>query len=252
MKLFYKKIGEGKEPLIILHGLFGSSDNWTTLAKGFSEYFDVYLVDQRNHGRSPWSNDFNYTLLAEDLKELLDDLNLEKVYIIGHSMGGKTAMYFAQMFPKYIEKLIVADIGVKSYPMHHEQILKGLKHIDLKVVDTRKVAEQKITEYIPDSGTKQFLLKNLYWKEKGVLAWRINISVLEKSMPQILGAVPRVIAQAETLFIRGTKSKYIIDEDWEGIEEIFPYSDLESLDCGHWLHAEKPKEFYNLVLEFLV
>ena len=145
MKLHYRKIGETGEPLFILHGLFGSSDNWQTLAKQFSEYYTVYLVDQRNHGRSPHSIEFNYDLMVADFAELIDDLGLEKINLLGHSMGGKTAIGFAAEFPGLIDKLIVVDISHKQYPMHHQQIIEGLKSIDLDVIKTRGAADKQLS-----------------------------------------------------------------------------------------------------------
>ena len=159
MKLHYRKYGEG-QPLIILHGLFGSSDNWQTLGKKFAENFEVYLVDQRNHGHSPKSNEFNYQLLSDDLYKLITDLELENITLIGHSMGGKTVMHFAQEHPLFIKKLIVVDIGPKAYPMHHDIILAGLNSLDLSAIKSRGQADKQLSKFIEDIGVKQFLLKN--------------------------------------------------------------------------------------------
>src|SRR5687768_14638733 len=147
MKLHYRTIGEG-QPLFILHGLFGSSDNWQTLGKRFAEHYKVYFVDQRNHGHSPHSDDFNYDLMVTDLHELVTDLGENNINIIGHSMGGKTAIGFAAKFPRMIEKMVVADISHKGYPMHHDTILDGLNAIDLSVIKSRGEAEAKLSEYI--------------------------------------------------------------------------------------------------------
>ena len=252
MKLQYRIVGEGK-PLIILHGLFGSSDNWQTHAKRFGEYFQVILVDQRNHGHSPWSEEFSYDLLANDLKELLDDLSLTHIHLLGHSMGGKTAMRFAQLYPDYIEKLIVVDIGIKKYPMHHTDILNGIHAVNTSAMDSRSVAESLLMPHVPVDGTRYFLLKNLYWKEKGVLAWRMNVPVLEREMEHILAPLPHEEVMIQTLFIRGALSNYILDEDISDLEDLFPDSDLVTIDnAGHWVHAEAPELFMNTVLEFLL
>ena len=250
MKLHYRELGEG-QPLVILHGLFGNSDNWQTHAKKLSEYFRVILVDQRNHGHSDWSNEFSYDLMAKDLNELFIDLNLKKAIVLGHSMGGKTAIRFTQLYPSKIEKLIVVDIGVKEYPMHHEEILKGLHSIDLEKVTTRSEAEEILSKYIPSNGVRQFLLKNLYWIEKGKLAWRMNIPVLEKKMPEILTILPNNEIFNSTLFIRGMLSNYILDEDIPQLEDQFTDFQIVSIEnAGHWVHAEAPLEFIEKVLEF--
>lgn len=252
MKLQYRIVGEGK-PLLILHGLFGSSDNWQTHAKRFGDYFQVILVDQRNHGHSDWSDDFNYDLLANDLKELLDDLGLTKVYLLGHSMGGKTVMRFSQLYPEYIEKMIVVDIGIKRYPMHHQDILKGIHAVNGSAMDSRSEAERLLLPYVPADGTRLFLLKNLYWIEKGKLAWRMNVPVLEREMEHILAALPEQEVMIQTLFIRGALSSYILDEDFDDLEEAFPDSSFYTIEnAGHWVHAEAPEEFMNTVLEFLL
>ncbi len=250
MILNHKIIGEG-QPLVILHGLFGSLDNWLTHAKKLSEYYQVILVDQRNHGHSDWSDEFNYNILAQDLKELLDHLQLKKVLLLGHSMGGKTVIEFTQNYPEYIEKLIVVDIGVKQYPMHHQQILAGLNTIDLSLVHTRGEAEKIMKLHIDSIGVRQFLLKNLYWKDKGQLAWRMNIPVLEKQMINILAKLSDTPVFVPTLFIRGSLSNYILVEDFEDLEDVFNDIRIETIEnAGHWVHAEAPEKFIETVLEF--
>ena len=250
MKLHYRKYGEG-QPIVILHGLFGSSDNWQTLGKKFAENFEVYLVDQRNHGHSPKSNEFNYQLLSDDLHKLITDLELENIILIGHSMGGKTVMTFTQQHPEFIEKLIVVDIGPKAYPMHHDIILEGLNSLDLSSIKSRGQADKQLSQYIEDVGVKQFLLKNLYWVEKGQLGWRINIPVLEEKMPDIIAAIPNEIVDTPTLFIRGEKSNYIVEDDFQNIYDQFTNSEIETIyDAGHWVHAENPFSFYNIVMDF--
>jgi pimeloyl-ACP methyl ester carboxylesterase len=250
MQLHFKKMGEG-QPLIILHGLFGSSDNWQTHAKKLAEYFEVYAVDQRNHGLSGWSNEFNYDIMAEDLKELIDQEGLEDVILLGHSMGGKTAMTFTQKYEELVNKLIVVDMGVKSYPIHHDQILEGLKSLDLSVISSRGEAQKKLSEFISNVSIRQFLLKNLYWKEKGQLAWRINIPVLEAKLPEIVSRLPEKEVFTPTLFVRGGQSDYIKMEDVEEIRSIFPISEIFSIEeAGHWIHAEAPEAFIEKVISF--
>lgn len=250
MKLHYRELGEGK-PFVILHGLFGFSDNWQTHAKKLASYFRVILVDLRNHGHSDWSDDFSYDLMVSDLKELFDDLQLENVVLLGHSMGGKTAMLFAQKFPDLLEKLIVVDMGVKAYPMHHDHILEGLNSIDLTKLTARSEAEKQLAKHIDSDGVRQFLLKNIYWKEKGKMAWRMNIPVLERELPNIISALPAGESFVPTLFIRGEMSNYVLDEDFQEIENQFPDSEFVTIpNAGHWVHAEAPEEFIDAVLGF--
>ncbi len=250
MKLHYREMGEG-QPMVILHGLFGFSDNWQTHAKKLAEYYRVILVDLRNHGHSEWTEDFSYSLMAEDVKELCEDLGLNKIILLGHSMGGKVAMYFAQYYEEFLEKLIVVDIGVKAYPMHHQHILAGLHALDLENMKARSEAEAVLKKHIDSDGVRQFLLKNLYWKEKGQLAFRMNLPVLEREMPEILSALPEKEVMTPTLFIRGELSNYILDEDISELEDRFPDSYVVTISgAGHWVHAEEPERFLESVLGF--
>ncbi len=251
MKLHYRIVGEEGFPLVILHGLFGFSDNWQTHAKKLSSYFKVILVDLRNHGHSPWSDNFSYSLMVEDVSDVLSTLQIHKCILLGHSMGGKVAMHFAQKYTEKLEKLIVVDIGIKAYPMHHQHILEGIHAIDTNQLTSRKEAEEILEKYIDSDGVRQFLLKNLYWKDKGKLDWRMNIKVLEAQMQEILSAVPVQIVKTPTLFIRGELSNYILDEDFQEIQDVFPDSDILTIEnAGHWVHAEAPEIFINEVLNF--
>lgn len=250
MKLYFRELGEG-QPLMILHGLFGFSDNWQTHAKKLSEYYRVILVDLRNHGRSDWSDDFSYDLMADDVHELITELKLEDLILVGHSMGGKVAMRLAQKYEDSIEKLVVVDIGMKEYPMHHEHILAGIHSVEVHKITSRRQAEKDLSKYIDSNGIRQFLLKNLYWIEKDKIAWRMNVSVLEKQMPNILASLLPVEIMTPTLFIRGELSNYILDEDISMLEESFPDSEVVTIEnAGHWVHAESPDEFIETLLSF--
>ena len=250
MELQHKQFGEGKA-FIILHGLFGSSDNWQTHGKKLAEYFDVYLIDQRNHGESGWSDEFSYDLMADDLHEFIQANNLKEIILLGHSMGGKTALRYAQKHPEMIEKLIIVDMGIKAYPISHDGIIEGLKSIDLSVIDSRSGASKQLAKHISNRSISQFLLKNLYWKEKGQLAWSINLSVLENKLPEIVKALPELETMVETLFIAGGQSDYILPEDHDSIRAIFPLADFFTIErAGHWIHAEAPEDFIERVLGF--
>jgi esterase len=250
VKINYREIGEG-QPFIIVHGLFGFSDNWQSHANKLADYYRVILVDQRNHGHSDWSELHTYDAMADDLYELIQELDLSNVILMGHSMGGKSVMRFAQKYTEVLDKLIVVDMGVKQYPMHHREIIDAILAIDLNVIHTRGGAEEELSKSISSFGIRQFLLKNLYWKEKKQLAWRMNIAVLEREMPEILKSLQEIEVFTPTLFIRGEMSNYILDEDWSEIEDFFPDSELVSIpNAGHWIHAEAPKEFLEAVLTF--
>lgn len=300
MKLFYRKSGQG-QPLIILHGLFGQNDNWGTLGRQFAEQgFEVYLVDLRNHGLSPHSDVWNYQVMSDDILELINDNNLKQVILMGHSMGGKVAMQFAIQHPELLDKLIVVDIAPKYYPPHNLDVLNALNAVDFSIVKSRKEVESILSETLTDFGTKQFLLKNIYWKENTELDWRFNLKVITKLIENVGEAIPlgkrtesgerrteensqlptplpvekrtengerrtgnnsqlptpdpalSTTSSTPTLFIRGEKSNYILDEDLNLIHDIFPQSKLETIaDAPHWVHAEKPKEFFECVIRFI-
>ncbi len=251
MKLHYRNIGEG-EPLIILHGLFGSADNWQTLGKKFAENFSVYFVDQRNHGHSPHTDEFNYELMTADLYELITELGLNQINLIGHSMGGKTCIEFAKHHSNLIKKMIVVDISNKAYPPHHDILLDGMNNMDLSSVKSRSDADLYLSKTISDIGVRQFLLKNLYWIEPGQLAWRINLPVLSQKISEIVGEIEFDHIDIPTLFIRGGKSNYILQSDYVMIHSKFTSSEIFTIEeAGHWVHAEAPSVFYTCVMNFL-
>jgi esterase len=253
MKLFYRKFGEG-QPLIILHGLFGQSDNWNTLAKQFAENgLEVYVVDQRNHGLSPHSTVWNYKAMSEDVLELIQTENLKNSILMGHSMGGKTAMQFAMDHVTYLNKLIVVDMAPKVYPLHHQSVLEALQAVDFNVVKSRKEVEAVLSHYITDKGTKQFLLKNIYWNEEEKMDWRFNLNVIVQQIDNVGEATPTEhVCDVETLFIRGENSNYILDEDQSLIQQLFSKNRLETIaESGHWVHAEKPAAFFECVMRFV-
>ncbi|MBI3517897.1 MAG: alpha/beta fold hydrolase [Bacteroidetes bacterium] len=254
MKLAYREFGSG-QPLIILHGLFGQSDNWNTLAKRFADKgFHVYTLDQRNHGLSPHSSVWNYEVMADDLKEFIDTHQLMAPIILGHSMGGKTTMFFEQRYPHIAQKLIIADIAPRAYEPHHDAVLKALNAVDFSEITTRKEAEAILSEYITDFGTKQFLLKNIYWKEDETkqMAWRFDLATITKEYDNIGVSVNSFKSNTQTLFIRGEKSNYITDTDEKEIASLFSDYQLKTIaNSGHWVHAEQPDAFFNCVMAFI-
>ncbi|OSY86859.1 alpha/beta hydrolase [Tenacibaculum holothuriorum] len=254
MQILHSRIiGEG-QPLLILHGYFGMGDNWKTHANKFAEDgFEVHLIDQRNHGRSFHSDEFDYELMVEDLHNYIEHHNLEKVILLGHSMGGKTVMLFATEYEDLVEKLIVADISPRMYPPHHNEILAALNSVDFSVQNSRKLVDEKLAELIPEIGVRGFLTKSLYWKEKGMLAYRFNLKSLTENNNEVGVALPSfTIYEGETLFLRGANSGYITKEDDSLILAHFPKAEIKTItNAGHWLHAENPKDFYREVVEFL-
>lgn len=252
MLLHSNIIGEGK-PFVILHGFLGMSDNWKTLGNQFAEHFQVHLVDQRNHGRSFHDDSFHYEALAEDLKHYFDANQIKDAILLGHSMGGKTAMLFATLYPKLVSKLIIADISPRFYPIHHDAILQGLNSLDFNVLKSRSQADKQLANYVSDFGTRQFLLKNLYWIEKGKLALRMNLDALTENVSEVGEALPiHAKFEGDTLFLRGDKSEYIGNQDEAIIKNHFPEANIITIsNAGHWLHAENPEDFYNAVTNFV-
>lgn len=245
-------LGEG-EPLLILHGFFGMGDNWKSLANRFSEKYQVHLIDQRNHGRSFHSDDFNYELMVDDLLHYVNYHQLNKVYLLGHSMGGKTAMLFAVQYPEKVNKLIVADIAPKFYPAHHQFILRALHAVDFNEIKSRNDIDAIYKEYIPEIGIRMFLLKNVYRKNKNEFAYRFNLDSLTENIEEIGIALPPMTQfKGETLFLKGENSGYISTSDDDLITTHFPNNEIVTIaKSGHWLHAENPNDFFNNVVRFL-
>jgi pimeloyl-ACP methyl ester carboxylesterase len=251
MDLNYKVYGEG-EPVVILHGLFGMLDNWQTFAKALAEDYMVYVVDQRDHGRSPRSDDFNYQLLAEDLSHFCEQHWLHEARFIGHSMGGKTLLQFAKEYQDIIQQMVIVDMGIKAYTGGHETILQALSTLDVEVLDSRGAAEDHLSQTIGERGVRQFLLKNLTRRKEGGYAWKMNLPLLVDAYPNILAAIDYDhTIDTDTLFVRGSKSNYVADEDIASILETYTHARVETVDdAGHWIHAERPTELLAMVRSF--
>ncbi|MEN8815851.1 MAG: alpha/beta fold hydrolase [Nonlabens sp.] len=246
-------LGEG-QPFLILHGFLGMADNWKTLGRQWSENgYQVHLIDQRNHGRSLHSNDFNYEIMAQDVKDYCDKHNLQDIILLGHSMGGKVAMKFAELHESYLNKIIITDIAPKEYAPHHSDIINGLRSLNFDLIKSRSDADEMLGKVIPDFGTRQFLLKSLYRVDKNRYGWRFNLEVLGAAQNKVGIHQPLSnTIKTPALFIRGGRSGYILDSDKMLIDHAFAKAELKTIsDAGHWLHAEKPQEFFTFVMEFL-
>jgi len=267
MKLHYRKMGSG-EPLLVIHGLYGSSDNWLSLAKKFSESFEVYLIDLRNHGRSPQTDSFGYEYMQDDLLEFMEGHNLEKIHIIGHSMGGKLAMYFAARYPEYIRSLVVVDIAPsmkyrnnKDVPGlgRHKNIIEGLMAIPIKKLADREEADRKLSGYVPEKPVRQFLLKNLKRDITGSYNWKLNLPALKVNLSEIMGGVDHELElhtanlrKYPVLFIRGEESDYLLENDIPLVKYYYPQAEIVAIpEAGHWVHAEQPEKFLETSLAFL-
>ena len=251
ISLNYKKLGESGSSVLIVHGLFGSLDNWLTFGKQLAQTHQVYLLDQRNHGNSPHTSEFSLALLAEDLANFIRVHLDSKPILIGHSLGGKAAMQLGIDNAGLVEKLAIIDIGPKAYSPHHQLILKALHSLDFSVVKTRKEAEVLFYSQIDDVSTVQFLLKNLAWGEDASLKWKFNLVSLTANILEV-GKAQEGICNIETLFVRGQKSGYILGDDYLDIEQQFPFSEIITIEsAGHWVHAEQPNSFFEALSPFL-
>ena len=252
MRLHFKESGRGPA-VILLHGLFGSSDNWHYLALKLADSFHVLAVDQRNHGQSPHSDEMDYRLMAADVNKLMDARGLASALVIGHSMGGKTAMQLALQFPERVEKLVVADMAPRPYAPAHELIFAAQLALDLEIFSSRQEIEDALAPAIPNLVLRRFLLKNLGRDAAGQFFWKINLRGLADNYGKLREAIAGPAPfRKPTLFIRGGKSDYIRPEDEPLIRQLFPRSEIHTVaDASHWVHADKPEEFGRLVLDFL-
>ena len=252
MDLHAKIMGQGPA-LLVLHGLFGTSDNWVSLARDWAKHYTVILPDLRNHGRSPHHPEMGYEAMTDDLLRLLEREWVHRAFVIGHSMGGKVAMHLALGHPDLVERLLVADIAPKAYPGGHEEIFRALQGLPVAELTNRPEAEELLLASIPDEAVVQFLLKNLARAEEGGFRWKMNLEAIARHYPAILAAVPADASyDRPTLFLRGERSRYILDDDLPAIREQFPASRLETIPgAGHWLHADRPALFDVAVRDFL-
>lgn len=251
MNLHYLEYGTG-QPLVVLHGLLGSLDNWHSLNRTFASSFRVLAVDQRNHGRSPHSDLFTYDAMADDVIELLDQLKIPSAHILGHSMGGKTAMQCALNNPHRVDRLVVVDIAPRQYPRLHDEVLDALDSVDLSASTSRQQVDDYLSKRIPDVAVRQFLMKNLARSSAGDFLWRPNLQVILHSYEEIARAIDtHQTFPGPTLVVRGTRGNYVLESDTPMIKKLFPNSRIIGVDAGHWIHAEIPKVFADIVMNFL-
>jgi esterase len=267
MKLFFRKFGSGT-PLIILHGLYGSGDNWFTIGKRLAAMFEIYLVDLRNHGNSPHSKIHSYQSMQEDLYELYNSNNIEKAILMGHSMGGKTAMLFSFLHPEKVEKLIIIDIAPKAYKnlseynslaIEHLNILQAFKSVDFQVPQSRKQIEKAFLKFLPDPAASGFLLKNLRRINENEFKWIINLEAISNFLPEILDGLDikkivydKSLVNFPTLFIKGENSVFIMEEDETMIRDIFSNVEFVTIfNAGHMLHIEQPQLLFESLKYFL-
>ena len=250
--LFSKVYGDGA-PLIILHGLFGMGDNWVTHAKNWAEMgWEVHAVDQRNHGRSPHHTVHNYDVMASDLEAYMDAKGLKTAVILGHSMGGKTAMHFAVSRPERVRALVVVDIAPKAYPIHHQGYINAMKSVDFDAVKSRGAVDAVLAKSVENAGIRQFFMKSLYWVTKEKLTFRFNLDALEDQLQEVGTPLEFGYFDRPTLFIAGGASGYIAAEDEDAILDHFPAAHIETIaNAGHWVHAEAREPFSALVVDFL-
>ena len=252
MELNYKSFGEG-QPILILHGLFGSLDNWQTLGKQFADHFSVYLLDLRNHGKSPHSSIMDYPSMAEDIAQFIHQHQLPAPHLIGHSMGGKVALQLAARYPNLINQLVVVDITPKSYPGGHHDIFEAMFAIDPASLANRKDADEALQQHLADAGIRQFLLKNLKRAKPSGFEWKMNLPVIFDNYQALLAPIDfSTPYPGKTQFIRGMRSNYIQAHDYRMLQELFTAAEITEIEgAGHWVHAEAPRALYEEVLRFL-
>ena len=257
MNLLHSKIygtEQTETPLLVFHGLFGMLDNWGSFGKEFGELFPTHLMDLRNHGKSFHSEEMDLDAMTADILNYMEAHGLEKINLLGHSLGGKAVMTFAITYPEKVDHLIVVDMAPKAYPPHHQGIIKALQSVDFSVVKSRQEAEEILAQYIHEKSVIQFLAKNLYWTEDKQLAWRFNLQTLaEKYNDFVASAIKFGQFSGETLFMGGAKSNYILPQDEFLIKQQFPNSKIIHIaNAGHWVQAENPKDFNQAVKDFLI
>ncbi len=255
MRLEFSHFGEGNaRNVVILHGLLGSKRNWFGIGKSLSDLgFNVWLVDLRNHGESEWSDKHTYFDLAEDVKKFLEEHAIRRSFLIGHSMGGKTAMVLDKLYQGFISKLVVVDIAPVTYPPNFENYLKALSSLDLGRFNTRSEIDIKLSEYFEEVSFRSFLMQNLKLDSKKNFYWRVNLESLIANAVAISDfPVINGVSNTEALFLYGDLSEYGVTKHKDTIKESFPLSEFAPVaKTGHWVHVEQPIKFLEIVTKFL-
>jgi esterase len=254
MKLFCRHFGTG-EPVVILHGLYGLSDNWVTFGRRLSEHYSVYIPDLRNHGQSPHSKIFDFPSLESDLLEMIEEYGLHDISLIGHSLGGKTGMFFTLHNPAIVKKLVVVDISLRKSSANREQqqLLTAMMAVDFNRATSRSDIDKQLQVLVHSSKLRQFLLKNVYWRDRHSLDWRLNLSAINENLLSIFEGIDvHGVYSGPALFVRGGLSDYILDADIDDLMQKFPGAEVTTIaNASHWVHADAPGEFYDMVKEFL-
>ena len=252
MNLHFRAVGSGT-PLLILHGLLGSLDNWSPIAQRLATHFRVFLIDLRNHGQSPHAPEFSYDEMVDDLREFLKQQRIEKAHLLGHSMGGKVAMRFAQLHPNLLNKLVVVDIAPREYPSRYAGLMEAMTAVDLARLQRRDEVDQALSSTVPDKSLRQFLLKNLGRDAAGHLFWKPDLKSIRANYDSIRRGLPEAKCHCPALFIRGEQSDYIQTDDVARIQQLFPLARIESVPgAGHWVHANAPERVLEVVTQFLL
>jgi len=266
MKLYCRELGNGDKTIVIVHGLYGASDNWLSIASKLKDKYKIILPDQRNHGQSEHSSIHNYDTMADDLYQSILERTKEKVILLGHSMGGKTVMRMTMKHPEIVSQIIVADIAPKNYgsfanyaetTANHENILKAMLALHPEEMKSRSEIDAAMTKYIPSKTLRQFLLKNVKRKKEGKYKWQLNLKALQNNLPEIMDGFSQLddssaVTDISSVFIRGENSPYIKDDDSLVINRFFPGSQIVTIpNAGHWLHSEQPELFLNTLLYYL-
>ena len=254
MKLFCRRFGMGK-PVVILHGLFGLSDNWVTFGRLLSKHYAVYIPDLRNHGQSAHSAVFDFPSLVNDLAEILEEYELDNIFLIGHSLGGKIAMYFSLYHPELVKKMVVVDISLRKSPpdLEHQQLLNAMMAVNFNVAKSRTDVDNQLKEQVKSLKLRQFLLKNVYWRDRYSMDWRLNLKAINENLLSIFeGINDSGVFRGPVLFIRGGLSDYILDSDLPDLKIKFPGAEVKTIaNASHWVHADAPGEFFEVVKNFL-
>ena len=254
MKLFCRQYGAGR-PVIILHGLFGLSDNWVTFGRQLSDHYRVLIPDLRNHGQSPHSSVFDFPSLEDDITEMVEEYGLTDIYLLGHSLGGKTAMFFTLHNPGLVSKLVVVDISLRKSPPNrqHQQLLNAMMDVDFSMAASRSDVDRQLQSEVSSMKLRQFLLKNVYWRDRDHLDWRLNLKTINDNLLSVFEGVDVAgIYNGPALFIRGGFSDYVLDSDIPELKMKFPGAVVKTIaNASHWVHADAPGEFFEMVTEFL-